>query len=400
MTEPFDFDKALKAIQSGQAISGKGGVLAPLLKQLTEAALEAELESHIADDVVPNRKNGRSRKTLKTSEGRIDLETPRDRAGTFEPQFIKKHQTSVSDEIETKILSMYGRGMSYSDISGHVQEIYGISISTAAISAVTDKIIDTVKAWQQRPLDSHYPFVWLDAIHYKVRTQGRYQNRAVYTVLGLNIEGKKEVLGLYLSESEGANFWLGVLSDLQNRGVQDILIASVDGLTGFPEAIQTIFPKTEVQLCIVHQIRNSLRYVGSKHHRAFLADLKLVYKALNKEAAESALDDLEATWGDKYPIVIQSWRKKWDNLSVYFRYPEDIRRVIYTTNSIEAVHRQFRKLTKTKGGFPNDNSLLKLLYLGIQNASKKWTMPIHNWNLTLSQLAIFFEGRLDDALDL
>ena len=400
MTEPFDFNKALKAIQSGQAISGKDGVLAPLLKQLTEAALEAELESHIADDLVPNRKNGKSQKTLKTSEGRIDLNTPRDRAGTFEPQIIKKHQTSVSDEIETKILSMYGRGMSYSDISEHVREIYGISVSTAAISAITDKIIDTVKAWQQRPLDSHYPFVWLDAIHYKVRADGRYQSRAVYTVLGLNLEGKKEVLGLYLSESEGANFWLGVLTDLQNRGVADILIASVDGLTGFPEAIQTIFPQTEVQLCIVHQIRNSLRYVGSKHHKAFLVDLKRVYKALNKEAAESALDDLEEVWGSKYPIVIQSWRKKWDNLSVYFRYPEDIRRVIYTTNSIEAVHRQFRKLTKTKGGFPNDNSLLKLLYLGIQNASKKWTMPIHNWNLTLSQLAIFFEGRLDGALDL
>jgi len=400
MTEPFDFDEALKAIQSGQAISGKDGVLAPLLKQLTEAALEAELESHIADDVVPNRKNGKSQKTLKTSEGRIDLNTPRDRAGTFEPQIIKKHQTSVSDEIETKILSMYGRGMSYSDISEHVREIYGISVSTAAISAITDKIIDTVKAWQQRPLDSHYPFVWLDAIHYKVRVDGRYQSRAVYTILGLDVEGKKEVLGLYLSESEGANFWLGVLTDLQNRGVADILIASVDGLTGFPEAIQTIFPQTEVQLCIVHQIRNSLRYVGSKHHKAFLVDLKLVYKALNKEAAESALDNLEATWGSKYPIVIQSWRNKWDNLSVYFRYPEEIRRVIYTTNSIEAVHRQFRKLTKTKGGFPNDNSLLKLLYLGIQNASKKWTMPIHNWNLTLSQLAIFFEGRLDGVLDL
>ena len=400
MTEPFDFNNALKAIQSGQAISGKDGVLAPLLKQLTEAALEAELESHIADDVVPNRKNGKSRKTLKTSEGCIDLNTPRDRAGTFEPQIIKKHQTSVSDEIETKILSMYGRGMSYSDISEHVREIYGISVSTAAISAITDKIIDTVKAWQQRPLDSHYPFVWLDAVHYKVRADGRYQSRAVYTVLGLNIEGKKEVLGLYLSESEGANFWLGVLTDIQNRGVVDILIASVDGLTGFPEAIQTIFPQTEVQLCIVHQIRNSLRYVGSKHHKAFLVDLKRVYKALNKEAAESALDDLEKVWGSKYPIVIQSWRRKWDNLSVYFRYPEDIRRVIYTTNSIEAVHRQFRKLTKTKGGFPNDNSLLKLLYLGIQNASKKWTMPIHNWNLTLSQLAIFFEGRLDGALDL
>ncbi len=400
MTEKFNFNEALKAIQSGQAISGKDGVLAPLLKQLTEAALEAELESHLADDVLPNRKNGRSRKTLKTSEGRIDLETPRDRAGTFEPQIIKKHQTSVSDEIETKILSMYGRGLSYSDISEHVSEIYGISVSTAAISAITDKIIDTVKAWQQRPLDSHYPFVWLDAIHYKVRAQGHYQSRAVYTVLGLNLEGKKDVLGLYLSESEGANFWLGVLSDLQNRGVKDILIASIDGLTGFPEAIETIYPKTEVQLCIVHQIRNSLRYVGSKHHKAFMVDLKRVYRALNKEAAELALDELEKIWGDKYPIVIQSWRKKWDNLSVYFRYPEAIRKVIYTTNSIEAVHRQFRKLTKTKGGFPNDNSLLKLLYMGIQNASKKWTMPIQNWGLTLSQLAIFFEGRLDGALDL
>jgi len=203
-----------------------------------------------------------------------------------------------------------------------------------------------------------------------------------------------------MADSEGANFWLGVLTDLQNRGVEDILIASVDGLTGFPDATQTIFPKTEVQLCIVHQIRNSLRYVGSKHHKAFMVDLKRLYQALNKEAAETALDELEKIWGDKYPIVIQSWRNKWDNLSIYFRYPEPIRKVIYTTNSIEAVHRQFRKLTKTKGGFPNDNSLLKLLYLGIQNASKKWTMPIQNWNLTLSQLAIFFEGRLDDALDL
>ncbi len=400
MTDKFDFNEALKAIQSGQAISGKDGVLAPLIKQLTEAALEAELDSHLADDVVPNRKNGKSGKTIKTSEGKIDLDTPRDRAGTFEPKIIPKNQTSVSDEIESKILSMYGRGLSYSDIREHVEEMYGISVSTAAISTITDKIIDTVKAWQQRPLDSHYPFVWLDAIHYKVRVQGHYQSRAVYTVLGLNLTGRKEVLGLYLADSEGANFWLGVLSDLQNRGIQDILIASVDGLTGFPEAIQAIFPKTEVQLCVVHQIRNSLRYVGSKHHKAFMVDLKRVYQALNKEAAESALDELEKIWGDKYPIVIKSWRNKWDNLSVYFRYPEPIRKVIYTTNSIEAVHRQFRKLTKTKGGFPNDNSLLKLLYLGIQNTSKKWTMPIQNWNLTLSQLAIFFEGRLDGALDL
>lgn len=400
MKEKFDFEQALKAIQSGQAISGKERVLAPLVKQLTEAALEAELDSHLADDVVANRRNGKSSKTLKTSDGPIDLDTPRDRAGTFEPQIVKKYQSSVSDEIESKILSMYGRGLSYTDISEHVQEMYGISVSTAAISTITDKIIDTVKAWQQRPLDSHYPFVWLDAIHYKVKAEARYQNKAVYTVLALNLEGKKEVLGLYLSETEGANFWLGVLTDLQNRGVEDILIASVDGLTGFPEAIETIYPKTEVQLCIVHQIRNSLRYVASKHHKAFMVDLKRVYQALNKSAAESALDELDEIWGDKYPIVIKSWRTKWEYLSTYFRYPESIRKVIYTTNSIEAVHRQFRKLTKTKGAFPNDNSLLKLLYLGIQNASKKWTMPIQNWNLTLSQLAIFFEGRFDDALDL
>jgi transposase-like protein len=372
MTEKFDFEEALKAIQSGQPISGKDGVLGPLVKQLTEAALEAELDSHLAQDVIPNRKNGKSNKTIKTSDGRFDLDTPRDRAGTFEPHLIKKNQTSVSDEIEAKMLSMYGRGMSYSDTSEHVQEMYGISVSTAAISAITDKIIDTVKAWQQRPLDSHYPFVWLDAIHYKVKDQGRYQSKAVYTVLGLNLAGKKEVLGLYLSETEEANFWLGVLTDLQHRGVQDILIASVDGLTGFPDAIASIYPDTEVQLCIVHQIRNSLRYVGSKHHKAFMVDLKRVYKALTKEAAESALDDLEKTWGNKYPIVIKSWRSKWDNLSTYFKYPEPIRKVIYTTNSIEAVHRQLRKLTKTKGGFPNDNSLLKLLYMGIQNASKKW----------------------------
>ena len=240
----------------------------------------------------------------------------------------------------------------------------------------------------------------MDAIHYKIRDNGRYVSKAIYTVLALNIEGKKEVLGLYLSESEGANFWLSVLTDLNNRGVKDILIASVDGLTGFPDAINAIFPDTEVQLCIVHQIRNSIRYVASKHQKAFMVDLKRVYRAVSKESAETALDDLDERWGQKYPIVIKSWRNKWENLSVYFKYPEEIRRVIYTTNSIEAVHHQFRKLTKTKGGFPNENSLLKLLYMGIQNASKKWTMPIRNWNLALSQLAIFFEGRLDEALEL
>jgi transposase-like protein len=400
MSEDFDFDKALKALQSGKAITGKDGVLTPLIKKLTEAALEAELDSHLAQDVLPNRKNGKTKKTVKSTAGPFVLDTPRDRAGNFEPQLIKKHQTSVNDEIEAKILSMYGLGMSYRDIATQVEDLYGINVSTATLSAITDKIIAEVKEWQQRPLDSLYPFVWLDAIHYKVKENGRYQSKAVYTVLAVNLDGTKEILGLYLSESEGANFWLSVLTDLQNRGVEDILIASVDGLTGFPDAIATIYPNTEVQLCIVHQVRNSLKYVASKNQKAFMVDLKRVYRATSKAAAEQALDDLESRWGELYPIVIKSWRTKWDNLSAYFKYPQDIRRVIYTTNSIEAVHRQFRKLTKTKGGFPNENSLMKLLYLGVQNASKKWTMPIHGWNITLSQLAIFFEGRLDGVLDL
>lgn len=400
MRDEFDFDEALKALQSGKAITGKDGVLTPLIKKLTEAALEGELDSHLAEDVVPNRRNGKTRKTVKSTAGPFDLDTPRDRAGTFEPQLIKKHQTSVSDEIEAKILSMYGLGMSYRDIATQVEDLYGIKVSTATLSGITDKIIAEVREWQQRPLESLYPFVWLDAIHYKVKDNGRYKSKAVYTVLAVNLEGKKEILGLYLSESEGANFWLSVLTDLKNRGVDDILIASVDGLTGFPDAIATIYPDTEVQLCIVHQVRNSLKYVASKNQKAFMVDLKRVYRATSKDAAEQALDELEARWGDVYPIVIKSWRTKWDNLSAYFKYPPDIRRVIYTTNSIEAVHRQFRKLTKTKGGFPNEDSLLKLLYLGVQNASKKWTMPIQGWNITLSQLAIFFEGRLDAVLDL
>ena len=401
MSKEFDFDKALKALQSGKAITGKDGVLTPLIKQLTEAALEAELNSHLADDVAPNRKNGKTSKTVKSTAGPFELDTPRDRAGTFEPQLIKKHQTSVSDEIEAKILSMYGLGMSYRDIATQVEDLYGIKVSTATLSAITDKIIAEVREWQQRPLDSPYPFVWLDAIHYKVKDNGRYKSKAVYTVLvAVNLEGKKEILGLYLSESEGANFWLSVLTDLKNRGVDDFLIASVDGLTGFPEAISTIYPDTEVQLCIVHQVRNSLKYVASKNQKAFMVDLKRVYRATSKNAAEQALDELEDRWGDMYPIVIKSWRTKWENLSAYFKHPPDIRRVIYTTNSIEAVHRQFRKLTKTKGGFPNEDSLLKLLYLGVQNASKKWTMSIQGWNITLSQLAIFFEGRLDGVLDL
>jgi len=400
MTKDFNIDDAIKALKSGQDLTGKDGVLTPLIKQLTEAALQAELEQHLEIDEQPNRKNGSSKKTVKSSVGAFELDTPRDRSGSFEPKLVKKNQTKLTDEIDRKILSMFSLGMSYRDIRGHVEDMYGIDVSEATITSITDRLIPELKEWQQRPLDTLYPFVWLDAIHYKVKDDGRYVSKAIYTILGLNVEGKKELLGLYLSESEGANYWLSVLTDLHNRGVQDILIACVDGLTGFPEAIATIYPDTEIQQCVIHQIRNSIKYVASKHQKEFMADLKPVYRAVSKEAAEAELERLEAKWGKQYPIVLRSWRNKWENLSVYFKYPEYVRKAIYTTNAIEAVHRQFRKLTKTKGGFPNENSLLKLLYAGILNASKKWTMPIQNWNMTLSQLAIHFEGRLDDVLDI
>lgn len=400
MTKDFNIDDAIKALKSGQDLTGKDGVLTPLIKQLTEAALQAELEQHLEIGEQPNRKNGSSKKTVKSSVGAFELDTPRDRSGSFEPKLVKKNQTKLTDEIDRKILSMFSLGMSYRDLRGHVEDMYGIDVSEATITGITDRLIPELKEWQQRPLDTLYPFVWLDAIHYKVKDDGRYVSKAIYTILGLSVEGKKELLGLYLSESEGANYWLSVLTDLHNRGVQDILIACVDGLTGFPEAIATIYPDTEVQQCVIHQIRNSIKYVASKHQKEFMADLKPVYRAVSKEAAEAELERLEAKWGKQYPIVLRSWRNKWENLSVYFKYPEYVRKAIYTTNAIEAVHRQFRKLTKTKGGFPNENSLLKLLYAGILNASKKWTMPIQNWNMTLSQLAIHFEGRLDDVLDI
>ena len=305
--EKFNFEKAVKELLAGKKIGGKDGVLAPLVKELVEAALEAEIESHIADEVLQgkrNRRNGYNRKTVKSSSGEFELATPRDREGSFEPQIIKKHQTTISDEIEEKILSMYALGMSYRDISKHIEEIYQISISTATINTITDKIISKVKEWQARPLERVYPFIFLDAIHYKIKDNGKYVNKAVYTILGINIQGKKEILGLYLSESEGANFWLQILSDLNNRGVKDILIASIDGLKGFPEAINSIYPNTEVQLCVIHQIRNSLKYVASKNQKEFMKDLKKVYQAVSKEQAETELDRLEEKWGDKYPIVI------------------------------------------------------------------------------------------------
>ena len=395
-----DVEQFAKDIKSGKGIGGADGALSSLIKQLTEAALAAEIDSHLSEDINTNRKNGYATKTMKSDHGKFELDVPRDRNGSFEPQIVKKNQTTMSDEIEKKMLSLYALGNSYSQIAKHIEDIYGVEFSKAAISAVTDKIMPMLQEWKTRPLEAVYPFIFLDAIHYKVKEDGHYISKAFYTVLGVRVDGRKEVLGLYLGESEGAKFWLQVLTDLYNRGVHDILIASVDGLKGFPEAINSVFPDTEVQLCIVHQIRNSLRYIGSMNQKQFASELKAVYQAFTKEEAEYELDKLEEKWGKKYPIVFQSWRNKWENLSVYFKYPEDIRRVIYTTNIIESVHRQFRTLTKSKGAFPNDQSLLKLLFMGIQNAQKKWTMPIRNWSLTISQLAIHFDGRLDDALGL
>ncbi len=401
MTKPqFDTDAVLQALKDGKNLSGKDGALTALIKQFTEAAMQAEIEDHLADESQPNRKNGKATKIVKGPTGSFELEAPRDRAGTYEPQIVKKHQTQLTEDLERKILALFALGNSYQDIRSHIVDMYDINVSNGTINAVTDKLLPELQAWRERDLETIYPIVWLDAIHYKVRENGRYVSKAVYTILGLNIEGKKELLGLYLSDQEGAHHWLSVLTDLNNRGVKDILIACVDGLKGFPEAIETIYPNTEIQHCIIHQIRNSMKYVASKNQKAFMADLKCVYKAATMNAAEAALDDLDAKWGDKYPLVINSWRNKWPTLSTYFKYPDYVRTPIYTTNAVEAVHRQFRKLTKTKGGFANENSLLKLLYAGMLKASERWTHPIQNWNLTLSQMAIHFPGRLDNYIAL
>lgn len=401
MTKPqFDMNAAIQALRDGKDLVGQDGILTPLIKQLTEAAMQAELDAHLATKTTPNRKNGTTSKTMKGPTGSFELDTPRDRAGSFEPELVKKHQTHLTDELERKILALFALGNSYQDIRAHIVEIYGVSLSNGTLNTVTDKLLPELQAWRERDLEAIYPIVWLDAIHYKIKENGRYVSKAIYTLLGLNIEGKKELLGLYLSDQEGAHHWLAVLTDLYNRGVKDILIACVDGLKGFPEAIESIYPNTEIQHCIIHQIRNSMKYVASKNQKAFMGDLKAVYRAATLNAAELALDELETKWGDKYPMVIKSWRDKWPTLSTYFKYPDYVRRAIYTTNAVEAVHRQFRKLTKTKGGFANENSLLKLLYAGILKASERWTHPVQNWNLTLSQMAIHFPGRLESHISL
>ena len=388
--------KALAQLMSGQSLTGKDGAFAPLLKQFLETALEAEMNGHLDADERSkgNKRNGKGRKTLKTAAGEITIETPQDRNSSFLPQIVKKRETVLADNLAPKIIGLYGLGMSFRDIASHIQEMYDVEISHATLSEITERVIPQVKEWQCRPLESMYTIVWLDAMHYKVKDGGKVASRAVYNVLAITAEGKKELIGMYVSESEGANFWLGVLTDLKARGLEDILIACIDNLNGFAEAIATVFPKVEIQSCIVHQIRNSLKYVASKDQKAFIKDLKCVYQAANKAQAEDELQNLDQTWGKKYPVVIKSWYTNWEKLTAYFNYDTQIRKLIYTTNAVEGFHRQVRKVTKTKGVFPNDMALLKLIYLATEHISRKWTMPLANWAITAQQLHIRFGDRM------
>ena len=397
----FDFEsfkaEAIKGMYAGKPLNGEKGVFAPLLKHFLESALEGELDAHLQEEKqagVANRRNGKANKKVKSISGEFELESSRDRAGSFEPLVLPKRQVIITEELEEKVIGLYGLGLSTRDISKHIKELYQMDISASTLSSITDKVIPAMNEWRARSLDSVYAFVYLDCMHYKVREGSSVITRAVYNILGVSLQGKKELLGMYLSESEGAKFWLAVLTDLKNRGMQDMLIACVDGLKGFPEAIASIFPKTEVQTCVVHQIRNSLRYIAEKDKKNFMADLKLVYQAVSKEQGYENLIMLDEKWGKKYPVPVSSWYNNWENLSIFFKFDAHIRKVIYTTNSVEGFHRQVRKVTKTKGAFTSDNALLKLVYLVVQNISEKWTMPLHNWNQTLSQLFIMFEDRI------
>lgn len=379
---------------------GKDGAIKKLVKHLLEEMLGAELTGQLGYDKhdkeskkTENRRNGKSAKTLKSNFGNIVVDIPRDRKGEFDPVLIKKYQKDLG-VIEEKILSMYAKGMSTRDIQSHIEDIYGIELSPTTISNITEKVLEKVSEWQSRPLARIYPIVYFDAIHFKVRQEGKVLTKAAYTALGIDSEGYKDLLGIWIGEAEGANFWLGVLTEMRNRGVEDIFIACVDGLKGFPEAIETVFPRAEVQLCVIHQIRNSLRYISYKHQKEFMKDLKLVYKASTEEAGRRQLDKLAEKWGGKYALAVNSWKNNWPRLSTYFKYPEEIRRIIYTTNIVEGLHRQLRKVTKTKTLFPHDDALRKILFMAFKDIEKKWNRPIAGWAFIISQFAIIFEERL------
>jgi putative transposase len=394
----FDFNEfekqAIDSLKQGKPLEGKDGILAPLIQRWVEASLEGELDAHLKQTTVPNRRNGKIGKKVKTGFGPVNINTPRDRNSTFAPQILPKRQTTLGEALDNKVISMYSHGMSYNDICTHLDELYGLTVSPSTLSAITDRVIEDIKQWHSRMLESVYPMVWLDAIHFKVKDQGAIITKAVYCVIGINRQGVKDLLGLYIGERESARFWLNVLSDLQSRGVKDILIACIDNLSGFSNAIESIFPQTEVQLCIIHQIRNSTKYVVSKDHKQVMSDMKEVYQAANIEQAEQALKTMEINWNEKYPYMIRSWKNNWLLLSTFYRYPKDIRRVMYTTNIIESFHSQLRKITKTKRIFSSDQSLLKLIYLVYQNKKEGWQSSINGWKLTYSQMMIIFEDRM------
>lgn len=376
-------------------------IMKDMMLVLLEGALNEELNEELGyskydyrNKETENSRNGHSSKTMHTSYGDMDVSIPRDRNGEYEPQLIKKYQNTITQDMEEKIISMYAKGMTTSDIESHMRELYDMDISDSTISRITDKILPIVKEWQERPLSEIYAVVFMDAIHYHVRSEGRIVKRAVYIVLGINMYGNKEILGMYVGENESAKFWLSIMNGLKNRGVQDILIACVDGLTGFPQAIEAVYPRTEIQQCIIHQIRNSTRFVSYKDIKKLMADLKEVYAAPTEEIALDKLEKFSEKWDSKYPKIYKSWSNNWATLSTYFKYPEAIRKLIYTTNAIEGFNRQLRKVTKNKAVFPSDDSLLKILYLATMDITKKWTGHRKDWGQIHSQLEIYFEERL------
>ncbi len=396
-------DQLLKDYKSPDDVLGENGLLKQLTKAVLERALKAELSHHLGYEKHSltgknsgNSRNGASRKTLKGDFGTLPIEVPRDRNATFEPKIIAKGETRFAG-FDDKILSLYARGMTTRQIQQHLEEIYQVEVSPSLLSSVTEAILDEVRVWQSRPLDSIYPIVYLDCLMVKIRDGGHLQNKAIYLAIGINRQGLKEALGIWVAQTEGAKFWLSVMTELKNRGVQDIFIACVDGLKGFPEAIETVFPKTQVQLCVVHLVRNSLNYVGYKERKAVAGDLRKIYTATTREAAEQELDRFAEKWDGKFAPIAAMWRRNWERVAVFFVYPEEIRRVIYTTNAIESVNMGLRKIIKNRGSFPNDEAALKLIYLALQNISEKWTMPIREWKAALNRFAIDFGDRLPYA---
>jgi len=393
-------DELLKDYQKPEDLLGQSGLLQQLSKALIERVLEGELTQQLGYEKYAaegknsgNSRNGKSSKTLKGKQGVIPIAVPRDRNGEFEPQFVKKHQTRF-DGFDDKIISLYARGMTTGEIQGHLQDIYGVEVSPELISTVTAAVLEEVRAWQARPLEKLYVILYLDALVVKVKQDGRIANRSIYLAVGVNLQGHKEVLGFWAAGQEGAKFWLSVVTELKNRGVEDILIACVDGLKGFPEAIESVFPQAQVQLCIVHLLRNSLSYVSWKDRKAVAAALKAVYTAATAEVAERSLTEFEQQWGSRYPMIGRSWRNHWTRVIPFFQFPAEIRRVIYTTNAIESLNYSLRKIIKNRSLFPNDEAVFKLLYLALKNIERKWTMPIKDWQQALHQFAIVFEGRV------